>query len=242
LRARKREAIQFFSCAAWIASSQKTLLAMTASMPLKRHISTIYPAIVGESNVSIQCIVGLGNPGAEYEKTRHNAGAWFVLDLAKKFHATLKHESKFKGFHAIAKIHDHECHLLIPTTFMNLSGQSVKALANFYKISPENILVAHDEIDVPAGDSRLKFDGGHGGHNGLRDIIDHFGTNKFHRLRIGVGHPGDSKLVHDYVLHAPKKNEREEIDFAIAAAEKVMPLVLSGEFQKAMNELHTKKE
>lgn len=185
-------------------------------------------------------IVGLGNPGAEYENTRHNAGAWFVNELAQQAHTKLRPAIKFHGLHSTAKIDGHDCHLLIPTTFMNLSGQAVQAVANFYKIPPEKILVAHDEIDLPIGEIKLKLDGGHGGHNGLRDIISHLNSNKFYRLRIGVGHPGNSKLVHDYVLHPPKKSERELIDNALRDAERVMPLMLSGECQKAMMELHTK--
>lgn len=189
----------------------------------------------------IKLIVGLGNPGAEYEKTRHNAGAWFVEALAQKAKTNLSSNKKFHGLYSSTTLDGQESHLLIPTTFMNLSGQAVQAVANFYKISPEQVLVAHDEIDLPVGDIRLKFDGGHGGHNGLRDIISHLGTNKFHRLRIGVGHPGNSKLVHDYVLHPPKKPEKELIENAIQDSEKILPLLLSGEFQKAMMALHTKK-
>lgn len=188
----------------------------------------------------ISLIVGLGNPGAEYEQTRHNAGAWFVAQLARRADTNLRSNVKFHGLHSIAKLQGHDFHLLIPTTYMNLSGQAVQAVASYYKIAPENILVAHDEIDLPIGDIRLKLDGGHGGHNGLRDIISHLGTNKFHRLRIGVGHPGNSKLVHDYVLHAPKKAEQELIDHAIEDAERVVPLLLEGHIQKAMMELHTK--
>lgn len=189
----------------------------------------------------VQLIVGLGNPGAEYEKTRHNAGAWFVTELANRCNANLRRETKFQGYHCLANLNGKDFHLLIPTTYMNLSGQSVKAVASFYKITPEQILIAHDEIDLPAGEIRLKFDGGHGGHNGLRDIISHLNTNKFNRLRIGVGHPGESKLVHDYVLNPPKKAERELIDNALQDAERALPLMLSGEMQKAMQELHTKR-
>ena len=190
---------------------------------------------------AIQLIVGLGNPGAEYEETRHNAGAWFVLNITRQYHATLRHESKFFGLHCQMKSNNEDCHFLIPTTFMNLSGQAVKAVSKFYKISPENILIAHDEIDLPVGVVRLKQGGGHGGHNGLRDIIEKLGTPNFYRLRIGVGHPGDSREVVDYVLNKPKKAEREEIDFALQRAEKILPFVLAGEFQKAMHELHTEK-
>ena len=190
--------------------------------------------------MTVSLIVGLGNPGAEYEDTRHNAGAWFVHQLATLSRATLRRETKFQGFHCTATLHGHDFHLLIPNTYMNLSGQSVKAVASFYKIPAEDILVAHDEIDLPTGDIRLKLDGGHGGHNGLRDMIRHLGTNKFYRLRIGVGHPGDSKLVHDYVLNPPEKAERELIETALQNADRVMPLILSGDIAKAMQELHTK--
>lgn len=193
------------------------------------------------SSSAIQLIVGLGNPGAEYEETRHNAGAWFVLNITKQARAVLRYESKFSGLHCQVKSNGDECHFLIPTTFMNLSGQSVKALASFYKIPSEQILIAHDEIDLPVGIVRLKLGGGHGGHNGLRDIMQQLGTPNFYRLRMGVGHPGDSKEVVDYVLKRPGKTERVEIDFAIQRAEKVLPLILSGEFQKAMLELHTEK-
>lgn len=187
----------------------------------------------------IHLIVGLGNPGADYEHTRHNAGAWFILELAKTFHANLRHEAKFHGFHGTARIHGHECHLLIPTTFMNLSGQSVNAFASYYKIPANEILVAHDELDLPTSEIRIKFDGGHGGHNGLRDIIRHLNTNQFHRLRIGIGHPGNSKDVTNYVLKNPGKSEREEIDAAMARANAVLPFMLEGEFQKAMMQLHS---
>jgi PTH1 family peptidyl-tRNA hydrolase len=188
----------------------------------------------------IQLIVGLGNPGQEYEKTRHNAGAWFVMELAHSLHTTLRYENKYHGLHAVINIHGHDCHLLIPTTFMNLSGQSVSSLASYYKISADTILIAHDEIDLPAGDIRLKFDGGHGGHNGLRDIIRHLNTNQFYRLRIGVGRPVNSKEVEDYVLNPPGKSERALIDTALQEANDVLPMILDGQFQKAMHALHTK--
>ncbi|MHB1946502.1 MAG: aminoacyl-tRNA hydrolase [Gammaproteobacteria bacterium] len=189
----------------------------------------------------ITLIVGLGNPGAEYEHTRHNAGAWFVDKLVDQANTNLSLNKKFHGFHATTQLHGQDCHLLIPTTFMNLSGQAVNAVASYYKIAPDAILVAHDEIDLPVGDIRLKFDGGHGGHNGLRDIIRHLGTNKFYRLRIGVGHPGNSKLVHDYVLSPPKKTELSLIENALFEAERVTPLMLKGELQKAMQDLNTQK-
>jgi PTH1 family peptidyl-tRNA hydrolase len=189
----------------------------------------------------IQLIVGLGNPGSDYENTRHNAGAWFVDDLAQSHQTTLRPVAKFHGAHSTIQVNGHDLHLLIPSTFMNLSGQAVGALANYYKIPPETILIAHDEIDLPVADIRLKFDGGHGGHNGLRDIIRHLNSNQFYRLRIGVGHPGDSKEVINYVLKPPKKSEREEIDTALHTARQILPNLLDGHFQQAMQQLHTKK-
>lgn len=188
----------------------------------------------------ISLIVGLGNPGEKYENTRHNAGAWLIERLATHDHVTLHPAVKFHGLHGTIKLKTHDCHLLIPTKYMNLSGQAVKAVASYYKIPAENILIAHDEIDLPVGDIRLKFDGGHGGHNGLRDIINQLGTNKFYRLRIGVGHPGNREEVEHYVLNPPKKSEREQITTAIQRAEDIIPFMLNGEFQKAMMTLHTK--
>ncbi len=188
----------------------------------------------------IQLIVGLGNPGQEYEQTRHNAGAWFVSNLVHSLHLTLKNEKKYHGLHTQATLLSHDIHLLIPTTFMNLSGICVKSIMNYYKIPAHAVLVAHDEIDLPVGEIRLKFDGGHGGHNGLRDIIRHLNTTQFHRLRIGVGRPTHSNEVIDYVLHPPKKSERGLIDTAMHDAERILPLVLKGDFQIAMNQLHTK--
>ena len=187
----------------------------------------------------IQLIVGLGNPGAEYEQTRHNAGAWLVSQLADNARIILRNESKFHGLIGTVHLHGQDCYLLIPTTYMNLSGQSVAAFAKFYKISPDSILIAHDEIDLPAGEIRLKFDGGHGGHNGLRDIFSHLNTKQFYRLRIGVGHPGNSRDVVDYVLHPPKKNERAQIDTALEKAHDILPFLMNGQFQKAMQTLHT---
>lgn len=188
----------------------------------------------------IQLIVGLGNPGPDYENTRHNAGAWFVSELAENNHVTLRSVTKFHGLHGTVHLHGHDIHLLNPMTFMNLSGQAVGALANYYKIPPQAILIAHDEIDLPVGHIRLKYDGGHGGHNGLRDIISHLNSNQFYRLRIGVGHPGNSKEVINYVLKPPRKTEREEIDAALQSAQSILPELLNGHFQKAMQQLHTR--
>jgi PTH1 family peptidyl-tRNA hydrolase len=187
----------------------------------------------------IRLIVGLANPGKEYAETRHNAGAWFVEQLAEDIHATLRHESKHHALHALAHIHHQACQLLIPLTFMNLSGQAVRACLNYHKIAPNEMLVAHDDIDLPAGTIRLKFDGGDGGHNGLKDIISHLNTKQFYRLRIGVGHPGQSKDVADYVLDKPSKADKKKIDLAIQRGLETLPLILSGEMQKAMHALHT---
>lgn len=188
---------------------------------------------------SIQLIVGLANPGKEYENTRHNAGAWWVEAIASSAHAVLRRESKYHGLHSLIQLHDNSCHLLIPTTYMNLSGQAVHACMNYHKIAPGAILVAHDDIDLPAGTVKLKFDGGDGGHNGLKDIMRHLNTRQFYRLRIGVGHPGNSKDVVDYVLDNPSRADRSKIDDALARADEALPLILGGEMQKAMQKLHT---
>jgi peptidyl-tRNA hydrolase, PTH1 family len=189
---------------------------------------------------AIQLIVGLGNPGREYEDTRHNAGAWFVAQLAQQQRCSLSNDSKFFGLTGRINIAGQDIKLLTPTTFMNLSGQAVLAAATFYKIPVEAILVAHDELDIAPGNARLKVGGGHGGHNGLRDIINKFGNqNNFHRLRIGIGHPGSAEKVVGYVLNKPSSDERISIDAAINAALDVLPLAASGQWSRAMNELHT---
>jgi len=189
----------------------------------------------------IQLIVGLGNPGPNYSDTRHNAGAWFVEQLAESHHIILKRESKFHGFHGVIRNPNGDLHLLFPTTFMNLSGQSIAAVERFYQIATKNILIAHDEIDLPVGDIRLKFAGGHGGHNGLRDTINHLGSNEFHRLRIGVDHPGNSQDVVNYVLKPPSKTELVTIKNCLHDAENILPLLLAGEFQRATQQLHTRE-
>jgi PTH1 family peptidyl-tRNA hydrolase len=188
----------------------------------------------------IQLIIGLGNPGPEYEQTRHNAGAWLVTEIANSHHVSLRQEAKFKGLYGQFSLNGELCRLLIPTTFMNLSGQSVQALANFYKIPVTAMCVAHDELDLDPGTVRLKFDGGHGGHNGLRDIISHLHTNAFHRLRIGIGHPGHSKDVVDYVLKRPSRHDEIQIHSAINDALHILPDIIAGKMQHAMKVLHTK--
>jgi PTH1 family peptidyl-tRNA hydrolase len=188
---------------------------------------------------SVQLIVGLGNPGLEYSQTRHNAGVWFVAALAAEHNIRLNPEAKYFGLVGRGTINGHEVRLLIPTTFMNRSGQAVSALAHFFKIPLDAILVAHDELDLPAGSIRLKTGGGHGGHNGLRDIISSSGSqNNFHRLRIGIGHPGDAKLVSNYVLTKAPRIEQDKIESAIMAAVNVSVAMVSGDLAKAMNQLN----
>jgi PTH1 family peptidyl-tRNA hydrolase len=190
--------------------------------------------------VDIKLIAGLGNPGAKYTETRHNAGFWFVDALAQQCGARFLPEKRFHGEVAKVDIGGNSIWLLKPATFMNRSGMSVRGLAEFYRLQLENILVAHDEIDLEAGTVRLKSGGGHGGHNGLRDIIAQLGSRDFHRLRIGVGHPGNRDQVVDYVLHRPGKDDQQAIDDSIDDALRVMPKIAAGEWEKAMHELHTR--
>ncbi|WP_116368535.1 aminoacyl-tRNA hydrolase [Parahaliea mediterranea] len=189
---------------------------------------------------NIQLIAGLGNPGSDYRGTRHNAGADFVEALARSCGATLQSEGKFFGLTARIRLAGHDLRLLIPTTFMNRSGQAVAAMATFYKIAPQQILVAHDELDIPAGQARFKQGGGHGGHNGLRDIVPALGNSKdFHRLRIGIGHPGHASKVTGYVLGRPSADERTRIDLSIDEALAALPLLLDGDGTRAMTRLHS---
>ncbi len=185
--------------------------------------------------MTIELIVGLGNPGPSYEKTRHNAGAWFVEALADSQHTTLKLEKKFQAH--IARVQN--TYIAIPTTYMNLSGQSVKAIQNFYKIPTDNILIAHDELDLNPGVIKLKTGGGHGGHNGLRDIINQLGTKDFHRLRIGIGHPGHKDDVSNFVLAKPSNIDKIAIINALDKASDIVPDLFSGDIQKAMLTLHS---
>lgn len=192
--------------------------------------------------MTVKAIIGLGNPGPEYEDTRHNAGAWLVEQLARDTAETLRPERKFLGLHARIRLGGHDLHLLNPTTFMNRSGASVAALCQFFKIAPDELLVAHDELDIAPGCARYKTGGGHGGHNGLRDIISALGnSNGFHRLRIGIGHPGSAKLVTNYVLGRPGKAERQAIDDSLDETIATLPDVLAGDWAKAMNRLHSFK-
>jgi len=188
----------------------------------------------------VELIVGLGNPGPNYERTRHNVGADLVLELAKSLHAELKYESKFFGDTARVSIAGRDVRLLIPSTFMNLSGKSVAAMARFYQIAPENILVVHDELDMDPGTVRFKKGGGHGGHNGLRDTIKSLGNNKdFARLRIGIGHPGQANLVSDYVLKKAAPSDQQLIANSIDDALRHLPTAVEGQWEKAMTTLHS---
>ncbi|UXY15596.1 aminoacyl-tRNA hydrolase [Chitiniphilus purpureus] len=187
----------------------------------------------------IKLVVGLGNPGAEYTATRHNAGFWWVDQLARDAGTSLRHDAKFHGLVGRARLAGHEVWLLQPQTFMNRSGLAVVALAQFYRILPREILVVHDELDLPPGQIKLKQGGGNGGHNGLKDIQAHLSTPDFWRLRIGIGHPGDRAMVAGYVLKPPRKEEQALIDDTLLRAHAVLPLMLAGELGGAMQKLHT---
>jgi PTH1 family peptidyl-tRNA hydrolase len=191
-------------------------------------------------SIDLKVIVGLGNPGPKYTETRHNAGFWFIEEVARKYSATFRSEKKFHGEVAKISLEGKEIWLLKPGTFMNRSGLAVQSLLSFYRINAEQLLVAHDEIDLPPGTAKLKTGGGHGGHNGLRDIINQLGSKDFHRLRIGVGHPGSKDQVVDYVLHNASLDDRILIDRDIDDAVNVMPELVSGALEQAMQKLHSK--
>lgn len=188
----------------------------------------------------IKLIIGLGNPGPEYEQTRHNAGFWFVDELARQYHSDFRSESKFSGYVSKPNIAGQDIWLLKPDTYMNLSGQAAQAMMNFYKISVEDVLVVHDELDLEPGIVRLKQGGGHGGHNGLRDLIQKLGSKEFRRLRVGIGHPGNKHQVTNYVLKPAAKEDMQKIEKGLNEALRIVPLLLQGEFEQAMNELHSK--
>lgn len=190
---------------------------------------------------TIKLITGLGNPNSEHLMTRHNAGFWFVDILADKYSLVFRPETRLQSEICRLNMEDFDCWLAKPMTYMNKSGSAVRSVAGYYKITIEEILVIHDDIDLPAGDIRLKQGGGHGGHNGLRDIIEHLGSGEFTRLRIGVGHPGDKDLVTPYLLKPASKEDCIFIMEAITSVLPIMPDILAGEFMKAMNQLHTKQ-
>ena len=188
----------------------------------------------------LSLIVGLGNPGKEYAQTRHNAGFWFVERLAEQYGISLKADPKYKGVSGRGNIEGQDVRLLLPTTFMNLSGQSVVPFAKFYQVAPEAMLIAHDELDMDPGVIRLKTGGGHGGHNGLKDIVPHIGSN-FHRLRIGIGHPGSKERVSGHVLGKAPSSEQSLMDDAIHYALGRIKLLVNGEIQQAMNQINAYK-
>ena len=187
----------------------------------------------------LRLIVGLGNPGSEHARTRHNAGFWFIDALAEQAGARFGLESKLFGETAKAVVAGRDVWLLKPATFMNLSGKSIAAALRYWKIEPEEMLVAHDELDMPPGVARLKFDGGHGGQNGLRDTMRLLGHGKFHRLRVGIGHPGHKDRVTSWVLGKPGRDDEASILRAIDDAIGALPLAMAGNFQDAMTRLHT---
>ncbi|OOF56783.1 aminoacyl-tRNA hydrolase [Rodentibacter myodis] len=187
----------------------------------------------------IKLIVGLGNPGDKYAETRHNAGEWLVERLARRFNVSLTPENKFFGKTARTFINGKEVRLLVPTTFMNLSGKAVATLAGFYRIKPEEILVIHDELDLPPGSAKLKQGSGHGGHNGLKDIVAQLGNNNnFHRLRLGIGHPGHRDLVAGYVLNKPSPSDREVLEKVLDEATDCVELIFKDGIVKATNRLN----
>jgi peptidyl-tRNA hydrolase, PTH1 family len=187
----------------------------------------------------LRLIVGLGNPGAEHLGTRHNAGFWFVDALADVERARFGAESKLRGETAKISLNGEPVWLLKPSTFMNRSGLSVASALRYWKIEPEQMLVAHDDLDLPAGAARLKFDGGHGGQNGLRDIFAHLGHGRFHRLRLGIGHPGDRDQVTNWVLGRPGRIDETAMRDAVARSLNVLSLAAGGDLNEAMKRLHT---
>ena len=189
----------------------------------------------------IRLIVGLGNPGNEYARTRHNAGCWFLDALAAQSRVILGADRKLHADTGKAVIDARPVWLMKPTTFMNHSGRAVLAALNYFKIAPEEMLVAHDDLDLAAGVARLKFDGGHGGQNGLRDIFAQLGHGRFHRLRLGIGHPGHRDQVTPWVLGRPGKEDESAIQDALTRALRVLPDLVGAQFEKATRDLHTAK-
>ncbi len=189
--------------------------------------------------MTIKLIVGLGNPGKDYQSHRHNVGFWFCDVLARLHADSFKKTSKFFGETTKINVAGLSIYLLKPSTHMNRSGQSIQSIAKFYQINVDEILVAHDELDLDPGTARIKFSGGHGGHNGLRDTIKVLGSHDFYRLRIGIGHPGDKSKVIDFVLNAPNKSEFAAIQNALSVSLNVTQQIVTGNIEQAMNTLHT---
>ena len=187
----------------------------------------------------LRLLVGLGNPGADYSRTRHNAGFWFIDALAQRESARWGYEAKLHGEAAKVVIADQPLWLLKPSTFMNNSGLSVTAALRYYKIEPEEAMLAHDDLDLPPGTARFKFDGGHGGQNGLRDTMEHLGHGRFHRLRIGIGHPGSKDRVTPWVLGRASISDEHAIIDSMARASDALPLAVAGQFERAMSQLHS---
>ncbi len=187
--------------------------------------------------MSISLIVGLGNPGTEYAQTRHNAGFWYVERLAQRYGISLKSESRFHGLTGRGQIEGHDVRLLLPSTFMNRSGQAVVPMAKFFQVTADQLLIAHDELDLASGFIRLKSGGGHGGHNGLRDIVPHLGA-EFHRLRIGIGHPGHRDKVTGHVLGKAPTAEQALLDQALDEALRLTDLIVAGNISQAMNQIN----
>lgn len=190
-------------------------------------------------SAGIRLIVGLANPGKQYAHTRHNAGAWFLSALAKQVGISFSPNTKCHGHTAKAIINQQPCYLLEPTTFMNESGRAVRAMMDYYKLTPEQVLVAHDELDFEPGIIRFKQSGGHGGHNGLRDIIACLGTQDFNRLRIGIGHPGDRNRVTSFVLSEPNTSDKQAIQRAIDDGLRVIDECVVGQYDDVMTQLHS---
>lgn len=189
--------------------------------------------------MAIKLIIGLRNPGSAYEQTRHNAGGWFVETLARHHNTSFKVDKKLHGALTQFEVDHTACKILLPATFMNHSGLAVREASQFYRIQANELLVVHDELDLPVGRVKIKTGGGHGGHNGLRDIITQLGQADFHRLRIGIGHPGHKDLVLNYVLGKPSLHDKQLIQDAIDKGIDVLPMMISGQLNAAMNLLNS---
>lgn len=207
---------------------------------MKKPLSkTVRNQTILNNPMGIQLIVGLRNPGSMYEQTRHNAGAWFVEALARRHNGNFSHQAKLKGELSQITLDGQDCRLLLPDQFMNHNGQAIQATAHFYKIKTDEILIVHDDLDLPVGTAKLKTGGGHGGHNGLRNTLSHLKSSSFHRLRIGIGHPGHKDQVHNYVLSKPSLADKQAIQDAIDRALAIIPQAITGKLALAMNRLHS---